>query len=856
MVTTETFKHLREMVKNEMILILQCHGVPGSGKSEIIRKLAKEFPFENNSNEADHNILIKWHIQCKDRGHDLQEKLKELAKKLLKNSFIANQDECQIIVDDLEENDTKLLVDALANTDVPVLIIVEDLPNKLIATLKDLCDNLIERAEKQKPILKKKIHLYISSRRKITLLDRESNVPFYKLEKIKGFNQKEAVDYLNRGPAESDNSSDILPVFKFFSGSPLGLNVARAHCKRARIDYKQYLKLVKDVDYNIISKEKKAIEEEYGDSAQHVFQAIVVPFMPRDKDDKTEVLRRKILSCLSYFHYDRIPTYVLEQCCHLIRTGKVKNFFLRNKEEVGELISDLLDHDMCTETDKQEITFHEVVLNAFRLSHFGIVEDNSETLKKSVEIMCSLVSKDLREKEHSEKMFQLRMHLQTLLDHVENCNQIFDNKIDEVLFRALTSYLHETTAAIMLGESSSLYWNECNQHFENSLKVMFSKEVCKYSELPKSEEKVEDVAREILKMSISKGSDLPRSFAAKYASKLNLCLQERQDLFKHLKSRSTNSQCFADLEKQLSEKKTTENIIKMLQKCGLFLDDKSYRLVFYVERFASILYSWSRLVIYADSEDVKKMSERCLWMSSLSHQICVECRTSFGVALLTEHLSITGGRIPIMVKLKKSPMMLEEALRICKEHLNNNENADVSENGLFMKVQDTRISLLRYIVRINARVLNGASTEFVKLADENCEELFKLSTTSQAKSMRICIMCIIYCAKYFAAKGDFGNALKCFDKFFELESSCDPRFHIRCWAVYNYARAVIKFENYSSELTERALYKCEKVLSERDEIKKALKDHLSTCKKILGQKLQAIKKNEEKAGIGRRGSNC
>ena len=122
-----------------MILILQCHGVPGSGKSEIIQKLAKEFSLENNSNEADGNILIKWHIQCKDSGHDVQEKLKELAKKLLKNSFIGNQNECQIIVNDLEEHDAKRVVDALVNKYLCASIDYSGgSPNKLIPPLKDL----------------------------------------------------------------------------------------------------------------------------------------------------------------------------------------------------------------------------------------------------------------------------------------------------------------------------------------------------------------------------------------------------------------------------------------------------------------------------------------------------------------------------------------------------------------------------------------------------------------------------------------------------------------------------------------------------------------------------------------------
>ena len=839
LVTTETFKHIREKIEKEMIMILLCHGVPGSGKSQIVRKLAKEFPFGNHSNETD--ILIKWHIQCKDSGHNLKEKMKELAEKLLKNLFIENQEKCQSIVDELEENDnSKLLIDVLVNTGVPVLIIVEDPSNEHIALLKDLCASLRDRAKKQKPI-SKKFHLHISSRKNTVLLEGEANLPFYKVENIKGFNEKEALNYLNRGLVESNSSHDALAVFQFFSGLPLGLNVARAHCNKARMNYKKYLVLVKDVNYDIISKEKEAIIEEYGNSAPHLFQAIVAPF-------KTEELQLKILRCLSYFHYDRIPSYVLQQCCHLLQTGQGKRFILENEEKVGTLITELLERDMCTETNEHEITFHEVVLNAFRLNNLDM--DNSDTLKKSVEIMCSLVSKDLRKKEHSSKMFKLRRHLQTLLDYVENNQQIFDNKSDEPLFRALISYLHETTATVMLSDLPSLFWNECEEHFEKALCVMFPGKICKFSKFPKdNKQSVKHIAREILKMSDSKGSHLPPGFFAKYMSKLKLHFKGQRDEMEFLKSRSTNIQCFANLEDLLSDVVPSEVIIEKLQKCGLILSTKKYRSVFYAERFASILCSWSRLVLFGDSDDVKEIGRRCLWMSSLSHEISIDCRTFHGVALLTEHLSLRDGRIPILLKANKSPKELQYALGVCEEYLKREENADVFENGLLREVNgpstnDTKVTLLRYIVLINARInasaLDKESIEFVKLADRRCEELFKLSE-AHAKTTRISIMCFIYCAKYYAIKGDFDQAMKCFDKFFELEPSCEPRFYTRSWAVYNYARAVIKSKNCSPEHIERAFSKCKKVLTEKGLMNKTVKNRLITCMNELNKALETQK---------------
>ena len=834
MVTTETLKRIRNKIEREIITILQCHGVPGSGKSQIIRKLAKDFPFRNNSNETD--ILIKWHIQCKDSDHDLRNELVVLDEKLTKHSFIKKLEINQSIADNLEENETKPLVDFLVNVDVPVLIIVEDPPDRQITLLKNLCANLKSHAENRKSLLNK-IHLYISSR-KNTVLVKEQNVPCYKLEKVEGFSRQEALNYLSLEEIEND-TDDKSAVYQFFSGLPLDLNAAKTFCSKAYINYQEYLELMKDVDYDIINKENDAVMKEFGSSAPHVFEALVKPFSPRDKDEKSTVLPWKILCCLSYFHYDRIPRYVFEQCFHLLREKRVKKSVLSNKVEVGTLISDLLDHNMCTKTDEHEITFHEVVLHAFRLNHFRYVEDNSDTLKKSIEIMCSLISKDLRKTKHSTKMFKLRRHLQTLLDHVENNQQIFDDKIDEPLLRALTSYLHETTAEIMLDESPPLYWNECGKHFEKALNVMFSREICEYSKLPNDDQNVDQIAHKIIKIFQSKESLPSDEFSIKYASKLKLSFEDRADELEFLRSQSKNSQCFAELEKQLYEKAPTEVIIKKLQICDLFLSNKKYRSVFYAERFASILYSWSRLVLYGDPDDVNKIKKRCRWMSKLSHDISIECKKSFGVSLLAEHRSIRGGRIPILLKVKGSPKELKDALRVCEEYLRNEEIPDVYENGLLREVcgpstNNTRISFLRYIVRINARILEGGSLE---LADRRCKELFELSE-AHAKTIRISIQCFIYCAKYYAAKGDFSQAMKCFKKFFELESSCDPRFHVRSWAIYNYARAVIKFQCSPPQHIKCAFLKCKNVLTERGEMKKSVKDHLIACKNDLDKKLQ------------------
>ena len=858
MVLTESFIQIREKIKNETTVILQCYGVPGSGKSETIRKLAEEFPFEEVSQE----VLVKWHIQCKDSGHNLQEQLKILTDKLLKHSMITDPEQHRDIVVNLKADDSIEFVDALVKLEIPILILVEDPLEEQIPLLRDVSTNLKRNAEKRKKI-SQKIHLYISSRKNIALLEVGSDINCYKSEKIEGFNEEEALSFLNQGLSESDNK-DKLEIFHIFSGLPLGLNTAKTFCKKARIDYGKYLELVKDVEYDIISKEKEAILEEYGCATQHIFQAIVIPFEPvviplvptHHRNDISAILTWKILCCLSYLHYDRIPRYVLEHFCHVLRDKKIKNPVLKNEVEIGSLISELLDHSMCTETNKDEITFHEVILNAFRLNRLYVSKTDFYPLKNSIKILCKLVSNDLRKKEIFLKMIKLRRHLQTLLDHVENNKQIFEDQHDEQLFRSLTSYLHETTATIMLNESPSTFWNESEKHFEKALRVIFPSDVViEDIMVPKTNQEAKDIANTILEISKQKGANLLSNFTVKYASNLQFSWKEQAEELDFLRSQTKNSRLFAETEKLLSAKDSPEIIIDNFQQCGLFLSDEKYRSIFYAERFAFILHSWSRLVLYGDQEDVNKIGKRCLWMSELCNEISIKCRKQCEVFLSAEPLSTTGGYIPIVLKLKEeSREKLITALYFCEKHMKNDENTKVFENGMLKEVYgpsatDNRINLLRYIVRINAKIYDKicSDSDSIFNADKRCKELFELSV-EHSKTISKCSKCFIYCAKYHAAKEERNEALKCFEKYFELGFDSDPRFYVRCWAVYNYARAVIKFEDCSAEYLADAFNKCDEALNlkNKGEIQNDLKEHLISCKNVLDQKVKSLKKQENK----------
>ena len=835
---TKTYKKILEKIKEENMCILHCWGVAGSGKSQIVRKLAQSFPFTYDDKKSMSKNVIKWHIQCKDSRHDVNKELQKLTDELYKNAHIQNKEIYQSIKDGLHDNMCDMLVQTLLSCSFPVLIIVEDpdpesykeKPNKKL--LQDFLRQL--SCSSLEPIIKPTIHFYITSNTGNPILKEiETNrMSIYKKEKVTGFDESEALEYLlsNGKP----NKESARKIFQQFSGIPLGLQAAKEYCDNTRIDYSDYLQLLQDTEYDIIRDEKEAITKEFGDSAKHVFQAIVLPFIPSDEDDNIACLHWKILLCLSYFNYDRIPRFVVEYCYSLLRESKVKKTSIMNKADVGKLITKLLDHDMCSETDEKEITFHEVVSNAFRLNRHSALSKPFSPLIKAIEIMSGLVSKDMRKTLHSDQMHQLRIHVQTLLNHFENEKEILQDE-NSILLKALTSHLYETAGAIMLNESPALFLKLSGEFFEKALKLVWDNlEQLEY----KHEEFDPNLAKEIVAKSQEKGIMLPDGFTIEYASKLEMHFDDKEINF--LKSKRSNMHSFKKYEKLIISMESKKTLLTEMQKCKLFLPNEDYAHVFYAERVASILHSYSRLVLYADLNEARQYDKKCTWMNQLSNCIAAECRTACNVSLLVERLSQTGGLIPIVLKLKKTSVDDNvKALEFCKSSLSTKtENTDMYENGMLKEVFGpseliTRLVLLRSIIRINARLLKSTDYEVDVLdADKNCNDLFELSVENW-KEISSCTLCFIYCAKYYAARNNFEQALECFAKFFNItsEESFKVRFNVLCWAVYNYARSVHYFA--AQDLFQNASEKCEIVLNRQEIMSKNLREKLkSLCEKL------------------------
>ena len=806
---------------------MHCFGVPGSGKSQIVRKLGEKFPFQVSTDNF--KSYIKWHIQCYGTGCLVKKEFQMLAEELRRHSFITSHEAYKSLADELDLDHVGAggMVQVLLNCDAPVLIIIEDPDEQSKSFLRDFCRQLEQHKATPRSY---PFHVYITSQKisKVFSTEEIDEMAIYQPALVNGFTKEEAVEFLNEAANYTHFSHASVKVYERFSGMPLGLKAARGYCRRSRIEYEDYLKIISSNEAEVKEYESENMFKEYGESGAHVFQAIVMPFKPSDDLNCRNSLHWKVLSCLSYFHHDCIPRFLMERCCYiLLDDPHQKTMPHLVKAYAGQLISELHEYGMCMESSNNDISIHEVILNAFRFHHHADKDAKLYYMKMSVEILCSLVSKDLRKKNFASKLFKLQPHIQRLLSHIEPVENIFEAEKDLLLIKVLLSHLCEVIAVIIYGKFPTLS-KESEKYFRKALSLLWEES----DKLIDSDTNisVEDQAKLIVEQSISKGLFLPPNFIVDYASKLYFCFEETE--FEFLKS--LNQTNFEAIEKVFRKHDSKKKLIKTFQKFGYFLSNEIYSKIFYADRLSSILHSWSRTVLFAEMGKVT--DEKCLRTSTLSKDVAVQCSLTHGVHLLTEWLQTIGVLIPVWIKQKRNPDSLNKALSLCHSALSTTDQMRMYEYGMIKETSDhsrpfSRILILRNIVHAYTRANRLALDVDFAVGEKLCGELFQL-VSDNALEYANSPNCLVYCAKYYASRGRFEKSMECFQKFFTLSSVGENkrRFKRYCWAVYNYARATLRQSNPPPGKREEAIKKVQLVLQTNevmtDDMNKLLKDVL------------------------------
>nr|CAB3262187.1 uncharacterized protein LOC100178506 [Phallusia mammillata] len=822
---TETYKHTLNICQSRERLILHCHGYPGTGKSEIVRKLAKEFPFNLGNNNS---LFVKWHIECGDCKHDIMSELQELVKLMHKQFLLPAGCPYQEIIDSLEREVAAPLVDALQKAGIPVLVVLEDVPNKHYKLVSDFL-RLVN--ESQSSVL----HVYLAMRKKSSIFEENElkkminyhNVP------VPGFSKKEGMAYLVNGTVDEEEYKYAEKIYNRFSGNPLGLRSAKGFCEKSRINFEDYMEWIEDDDQGMYELEAETISE-YGDQAMHIFQAITLPFRPSEDADEKAKLLWNVLCCLSFLHYGRVPRFVIEQFCQHLREEKVRKVRLRNKTDAGLLISKMSDYQLCSVTNEDDVNFHEVVLHAFRVIVSQNADDQQRRLVQTLHVMAGVVTKDMRKGPVIKKMNAVTTHLQALL---KRADPLISRK-DNLMTTMILSHLHEVLGAIMirlpqysdmcekyLKESKDIIWNVVTQLAEPATNCTNLLNVG-------NSNSVESVAQRVVKLCYEAGRKLEPGFVTKYQTTITV-LRNGEEL-NFLENKANNKQKFSQFRKLLNGSQSlSQELISLLRESGVFLEEDVEQRVFFAARLASVLHSQSRVVLYTDKpQQIARPNYE--WYSTLAHNISFYCRRTHRVGLLSEYLTIMGGTVPILLKCEKHAEqrldMLENAKRKCEDVLEDRTNVfeeDLHENGLIQEAKGTghsRILVLRYLVRIYAKIIKlRPNPEQKERGKQYCQQLFELAKENLGK-WSISNLSLIYCAKFYCACGEFTTAVDMFSTFFSMTSSSQSH-NVYSWAVYNLSRSVLAggLQMYQQD----AIQRCRNVLNSNEIISSDLNIRLT-----------------------------
>ena len=107
-----------------------------SGKSQLVRTLAKKFPCESKTGE-ENSSYMKWHIRCRDTGDDLQKKFQHLVENLHENYFTHLDDVWQNTEKEFRKNQADKFVKKLLHCKISILIILKDPAQKDQNLLQD-----------------------------------------------------------------------------------------------------------------------------------------------------------------------------------------------------------------------------------------------------------------------------------------------------------------------------------------------------------------------------------------------------------------------------------------------------------------------------------------------------------------------------------------------------------------------------------------------------------------------------------------------------------------------------------------------------------------------------------------------
>jgi len=825
-VERELFVDIKKALADQASL-LHLYGFPGSGKSAIIRKLASEFPFNN-----DKPVVIKYLIECVDSNEDIDESLKSLLKRMWESSLIHKKITCDNAVKQLKHGRTIECVELIARAAVPVLIIIEDPRVNHLAILRDLMYSFTEQT------FAECAHLVITSRSK-----ERCDLPHLstcKRFRVDGLTMKEGLKLLALAQNASETEKVAAEqVVTDLGGSPLGLIAVRAYCKKSRLLYKEYC-LLRDFSHD---KEIQNLKEEYGPHTKHLFQAV------------TTLLNENALwdtmKALSFFHHSDIPQRLIGSIKMKRDEANTRQDLLTHykiKQKSGEFISRLENYAICDVSGngyfETAISFHQVVFLAVQT----YMAEKKEAFCEAVLSLASLLYVNIRQ--HSDYEFRRKMNTHvlsvlTFADVNPGFSDDFVTKMSVIHLREVygnaAKYFDSVSAEQSLMKCAQSLWEDVADRSGTitQLTSLVHKQECSPAV----------VAQSVIKACLTAGKQLlaEQTLVDEYVS---VVTHLKQDDYKALISCSKNEKLNQRL-KEISDnslKLTAEEIreIRNLKHIGLFLEIETHCKVFFIDRLVSTLYCLGRVMLY-DSDVTIEKQRRFVWILDIVFELSEQCRQQTDVTLSFLRLSAVN-RVTARLKnfaeveVEKRKGILEDALVVVKSNLkmlNNQLEVPIYESGFKRPVEggvfDEMLNL-RALIRIYGKLIALCSKDGqAKVLYEKDSQTYYERLCKQARLYLerwiLCPKCLVYSGKYMASLGKYEDAVNLFQETLSCKAITDKKADYFPWVCYNYARATVAGKLISCKSD--AFFKCNEALKHRDDIRGNLASQLEEQRDLL-----------------------
>lgn len=858
-ILTQDYIEAERTVETKLTTILHIHGFPGTGKSEIARRLASKFPF------TEAQVYVKWHIECYDSGHDVVQQLTGILKDLKEHSFLISGSQKRIS-DELAKGRAKPFVDLLRSVNVPVLIIIEDPQRSDYSVLRDLLtavNVLCHRTDGGR------FHVYITSRKNAVAMpsyDLLDGLKCYTHLKVDGFSDNEGLQLLLGSKTDISNTEReaALQIIKRNSGSPLGLIAVKANCRKSHITYEEYLELAEDEKMEVEVQEMEAsqLKEEYGDNFRHLFLSVVRLLKPKEEDDAIYHDIWQVMATLCFLHHGEVPQQLVGKITQGLpnRAGEngIMQIFKRNTSVSGNVITHLEDYGICKIDGRgytgTSISFHEVIFRAVRvmLKSDSGGDAYANKLQSALFALSAIVHKDLRKTADNVFMTKVAPQIQTGLRHAQE--QFRLENLESITPENFTLWMCVCHLGEVIGIVKSLGVLSLKKYAESCLELAAQVVLKTVGALTGSTlnpnilqpgSDVDETANVIASSCVEAGKkmfdSMPEDVLDRY---LAVVLQMKPPELDFLQKHASDDEALSTL-KLATEKFVglNKHMMEDLRKhTEIFLNRELHCAVFFSERLASILHTWGRVLLYYNIPIDAEMRRRYTWYSKLANAISRRCHELTGVHILFERLTSISLQ-PIMLKGLSQCTPEERKATLLESHASLTEMLSGSQGGVafyehgHIKEMDgavyTQMILYRFLIRVNTKLLaiQGFSSRegFVEKADQDYLEMYKLSTENISWIMAP--KCLVYCGKYQACKGNYQLAVKCFCE--AIKAGIKQSNNLFAWACYNYARAVAcgRIEEHK----EPALAKCREALKNEDDTDRDLVEYITDCMRRLSE---------------------